>query len=109
MDLLVAADVIYDPILVPHLVRVIKDFLFISDKKFCLISQTIRQESTINLFKQQCKHQSILLDLIHEKVPKNDQFFDFSEDASPIHIYKLYSHDAIPTQAIISLSKDRSG
>lgn len=105
---MVAADVIYDPILIPHLVRVIKEFL--SDKeKYCLISQTIRQESTLDIFKCCCSKERILMELLHEKVPGNSGYFDFSEEMSPIHIYRLYSQDAIPRQTTISSSKDKSG
>ena len=106
---MVAADVIYDPILIPYLVKAIKEFLFLSEKKTCIISQTIRQESTINLFKSHCHSNNIIVELIHQKAPGKDVFFEFSEDSSLIHIYKLYSHDAIPKQATISLVNDRSG
>lgn len=99
---------IYDPILVPHLVKVIAAFLILSDKKICIISQTIRQESTINLFKQHCLSSNIIVECIHQRVPGKDECFDFNEETC-ICIYRLYSHDAIPRQATISLEKDRSG
>ena len=111
LNILVAADVIYDPILIPPLVRVIRMFLTQNQKNYCLLSQTIRQESTINLFKQLCKTQHICIELILQKFPTNDQFFDFSELLSPILIYKLTlgSQQTEPKHTTISDSKDKSG
>ena len=105
-----AADVIYDPVLIPHLVRVLWTFLSLNHSRVCWISQTIRQETTIDLFKNKCRDYNILVDLIHQKGPINDLYFDFSE-SSPIHIYRLllYCHETVPMQTTISDSKDKSG
>ena len=49
-ELLLAADVIYDVVVIPHLVKIVKLFLLSAEGKFAIFATTYRNEKTFALF-----------------------------------------------------------
>ena len=49
-ELLLAADVIYDVVVIPHLVKIVKLFLLSAAGKFAIFATTYRNEKTFALF-----------------------------------------------------------
>lgn len=50
IDLVVGADVTYDPTILPDLCKCLAECLALDRCKLCLLSATIRSESTVNCF-----------------------------------------------------------
>lgn len=87
---IVAADVIYDPDLVPLLVETLA--VLLAPQTFALIAATVRNPSTLDLFKQTCARCGLLVDKLNLPPPSQDNatFFDTALDSQcPVEVMRI--------------------
>lgn len=94
-QIILCADVIYSPELIPYLVATLKKCLnrksTDNNKPIAILSATIRQETTLLLFLDVCKENNVLVELLQESSkerPAASQFWVPQE--STIRLLKLY-------------------
>ena len=81
-DVIVCADVIYDPSLIPPLVKTLKCLL---KGNACLLAHTLRRQETLDLF----THQLTKMQLSWVQLPKVGPHFYYNEDYSAIQLLKI--------------------
>ncbi|EJT42000.1 YJR129C-like protein [Saccharomyces kudriavzevii IFO 1802] len=94
IDLVVAADVTYDSTIFPELCQCLAECLAISRCKMCLLSATIRSESTDKLFAQECNkiglNYTVVSSTEHDKDSESRmKTLTFKPLIAPIRIYKV--------------------
>jgi protein-lysine N-methyltransferase EEF2KMT len=82
-QVVLAADVTYDPGAAPLLVSTIKEFLTKTDTRFCLVSATVRSTDTFNAFMRECKKKSIKVVHIEHYSSPFDNLHFFVEENTP--------------------------
>jgi hypothetical protein len=81
-DLLVGADIVFDPEIIPYLVKTMVKLNF----KTAFISCTIRNQSTFNVFLECLEEYGLYYELV--QFENKERWFYYPEDL-PIHIIKI--------------------
>ncbi|CAI4559982.1 CPA_1a_G0031230.mRNA.1.CDS.1 [Saccharomyces cerevisiae] len=95
IDLVVGADVTYDPTILPDLCKCLAECLAINRCKMCLLSATIRSESTVKLFSQECNKRGLkCITITSTEFEENNRVcmkkaLQFKPLIAPIRIYKI--------------------
>uniref|UniRef100_A0A060TCS6 ARAD1D01936p n=1 Tax=Blastobotrys adeninivorans TaxID=409370 RepID=A0A060TCS6_BLAAD len=87
-QIVVCADVTYDDYIIPYLVSCLRDFLK-TGSRYCLLSATVRDESTLNIFLGCCHDNRLKAELqLTYSDPFDCQFF-IPPHSPDIRIYRL--------------------
>lgn len=95
IDLVVGADVTYDPTILPDLCKCLAECLALDRCKLCLLSATIRSESTVQLFSQECNKLGLKCTIVTStEYDANNEIramkaLQFKPLIAPIRIYKI--------------------
>lgn len=91
-DVLVGADVIYDPEIIPPLLKVVRMFFDVNPKLSAMFVVTKRNERTFKLFMHECRSQGISSRCITDEIEAHPSFYSVV-DRESILVYELSNEE----------------
>ncbi|KAF2730681.1 hypothetical protein EJ04DRAFT_473350 [Polyplosphaeria fusca] len=93
-QVVLGADVTYDPIVIPSLVSTLREFFDLNSSLVVLVAATIRNEKTFQTFLDACRRNGFSLGLIEfPPVPESLQEGPFYPTMTPIQIWRITRHE----------------
>ena len=90
IDLVIGADITYDPSVIPALVGTLEELVASSSMANIVIAATERNRATFEAFQHACQNTGFTIHQVDFPVPKRrDQLGPFYNDQLPIHICRL--------------------
>lgn len=87
IDLVIGADITYDPSVIPALAGTLEELVAASPAVKIVIAATERNRATFETFQQACRNTGFTIDQVDFPVPtRRDQLGPFYNDQLPIHI-----------------------